>query len=112
LSAIGGPLYSEPMTGHDSDSKDRAIERVAASLYFFPEERVTEARLREILESGSRQERCWAISHLLRYAQWDDIWLYVTREQVRDLFPEIDLPEKLRAAWARMLKIETPVGSS
>jgi hypothetical protein len=100
------------MTGHDSDSKDRAIERVAASLYFFPEERVTEARLREILESGSRQERCWAISHLLRYAQWDDIWLYVTREQVRDLFPEIDLPEKLRAAWARMLKIETPVGSS
>ena len=100
------------MTGHDSDPKDQAIDRVASSLYFFPEERVTEARLREILESGSREERCWAVSHLLRFAQWDDIWLYVTRDQVRELFAEIELPESLRSAWGRMLKIETPVGSS
>ena len=49
------------------------------------------------------------MSHLLRYAQWDDIWTYVTREEVREIFPELELPENLRSAWARMLKIE-PVG--
>ena len=80
------------------------------SLYFFPEDKVTESRLREILASGDRAERCWAISHLLRFAQWDDIWLYVSRDEVRELFHEIELPDNLRAAWARMLKIEAPVG--
>ena len=81
-----------------------------SSLYFFPEEEVTESRLREILHRGTRRERCWAVSHLLRFAQWDDIWLYVSRDEVRELFSEVELPENLRTAWARMLKIEVPVG--
>jgi hypothetical protein len=81
-----------------------------SALYFFPDEEVSEARLKDILRRGARQERCWAISHLLRFAQWDDIWLYVSRDEVRDLFSEIELPDKLRTAWARMLKVEVPVG--
>ena len=84
--------------------------REEASLYFFPDANVTPSQLQRILDQGSRAERCWAISHLLRYAQWDDIWLLVTREQVRELLPEIELPENLRTAWARILKVETPVG--
>ncbi len=59
--------------------------------------------------TGPETERAWAISHMLRYAQWDDIWLYVTRDQVRQIFPSLELPETLRQAWARMLKIEAPV---
>jgi hypothetical protein len=80
------------------------------TLYFFPDRPVTIAELRRILSDGSRAERAWAISHLLRYAQWDDIWTYVSREQVREIFGELELPEGLRGAWARMLKIEAPVG--
>jgi hypothetical protein len=78
-------------------------------LYFFPDCEVTTAELRRILGEGSPGERAWAISHLLRYAQWDDIWTYVSKDEVRDIFPELDLPETLRAAWARMLKVEAPV---
>ncbi len=78
-------------------------------LYFFPDEQVTAARLRRVLDSGSPEERAWAISHLLRYAQWDDIWNHVSRDEVREIFPELDLPDNLRQAWARMLKIEAPV---
>ena len=66
------------------------------ALYFFPDE--------------DRARRAWAVSHLLRYAQWDDIWAYVSRDEVRDLFPDLDLPETLAHAWARMLKVEAPVG--
>lgn len=79
-------------------------------LYFFPEEGVTEEELERILEEGPKERRAWAISHLLRYAEWSDIWLYVTRDEVREIFSELDLPENLRIAWARHLKIETPVG--
>ena len=81
------------------------------SLYFFPDRQVTRQQLKVILEGDSEEERAWAISHMLRYAQWDDIWLYVSREEVRRVFPSLDLPKNLRQAWARMLKIEAPVSS-
>ncbi|MEE8138347.1 MAG: hypothetical protein V3R89_00100 [Thermoanaerobaculia bacterium] len=80
-------------------------------LYFFPDQEVRKQELERILVEGTLEERAWAISHLLRYAQWDDIWAYVSREEVREIFPSLDLPENLRTAWARMLKIEATVPS-
>jgi len=79
------------------------------NLYFFPDREVSADELKEILAEGAREQRAWAISHLLRYAQWEDIWSYVSRDEVREIFDELDLPEKLRQAWGRMLKVETPV---
>lgn len=76
-------------------------------LYFFPERRVTAGELEAMLHGEDREERCYAVSCMLRYAQWEDIWDYVSRDEVRDLFDDLDLPDSLRAAWARMLKIET-----
>jgi hypothetical protein len=29
---------------------------------------------------------------------------------VRDVFPDLDLPDNLRQAWGRMLKVEAGVG--
>ena len=81
-----------------------------ATLYFFPDEEISTDAVREILAGDDEGRRAWVVSHLLRYAQWDDIWDFVSRDEVRALFPQLDLPENLRAAWARMLKIETPVG--
>ena len=79
-------------------------------LYFFPDREITEEEVRAILSSDDQEQRAWAISHMLRYAQWDDIWTYVDRDEVREIFADLDLPENLRSAWARMLKIEAPVG--
>ena len=79
-------------------------------LYFFPEEDVTRAELLSILNGVDEERRAWAISHLLRYAQWDDIWTFVSEDQVREIFASLDLPENLRVAWARKLKIEAPAG--
>ena len=80
------------------------------TLYFFPDEEITRAELEEILSGDDRARKCWAVSHLLRYAQWDDIWDYISRDEVRQLFPDLDLPGTLAQAWARILKIEAPVG--
>ncbi|HVS02102.1 MAG TPA: hypothetical protein VMT16_04970 [Thermoanaerobaculia bacterium] len=79
-------------------------------LYFFPDDEITEEQARKWLAEGPAERRIWVISHLLRYAQWSDIWAYVTRDEVREVFADLDLPPNLRAAWGRMLKIETPVG--
>ena len=76
------------------------------SVYFFPDRPVSEAEVRRILSAGSVEAKAEVVSHLLRYAEWDDIWRYVSRDQVREVFSRLDLPDSLRAAWARSLKIE------
>jgi hypothetical protein len=81
----------------------------AEHLYFFPDQKVTAEEARQMLRQGTGDQRAWVISHLLRYAQWDDIWTFVSREEVKEIYPALDLPENLRNAWARMLKIEAPV---
>ncbi len=78
-------------------------------VYFFPDAEVTVSELRKALGGKDREARAWVISHLLRYALWEDIWEYVDREEVREIFPDLDLPENLRVAWGRMLKVEAPV---
>jgi len=87
----------------------REAESTETTLYFFPEDDVTEEELRRILGADDLERRAWAISHLLRYAQWEDIWTFVDRDEVREIFASLDLTENLRQAWARMLKIEAPV---
>ena len=83
--------------------------RTDDALYFFPEDEVSASELESILTGDDYERKCWAVSHLLRYAQWDDIWTYISRDEVRKLFADLDLPETLGQAWARMLKIEAPV---
>lgn len=79
-------------------------------LYFFPDREITADELKAILADGESEQRAWAISHLLRFAQWEDIWSYISRDEVREVFDDLDLPDNLRQAWGRMLKVEAPVG--
>ena len=92
-----------------TNDKKPQIEEGSQPLYFFPDRSVSSRELKRILDDGTQEERLWAISNMLRYAQWDDIWLYVSRDEVREVFPSLDLPDKLRQVLARMLKVETPV---
>ena len=91
------------MAGSRTDSQE--TER-GSKLYFFPDQPVTAEELRLLLSEGSPERRAWAISHLLRYADWEDIWSFTNREQVRIHFADLDLPPSLLAAWARILKIQ------
>ena len=91
------------MAGSRTDSQE--TER-GSKLYFFPDQPVTAEELRLLLIEGSAERRAWAISHLLRYADWEDIWSFTNREQVLAHFADLDLPGSLLAAWARILKIQ------
>lgn len=88
------------------DGLEPAGDRQDEPLYFFPDREVTASELEVLLAEGSESERAEAISCLLRYAEWGHIWRFVSREEVRRIFPELDLPERLRQAWARILGIE------
>ena len=95
------------MSGPDDDMRTPVEED--QSLYFFPEQSVSRSELAAILEGDDAERRAWAISHMLRYAQWEDIWTWVSRDDVREIFDQLDLPPNLKASLGRMLKIETPL---
>lgn len=77
----------------------------ADALYVFPDQQITETRLRELLADGSREERAQAITNLLSFVPWIDIWAQVSPEEVREIFPHLELPPGLRKAWASLLKL-------
>lgn len=96
-----------PTAGETDVDDDAAADAGDDGVYFFPEEPVSESRVRSILESGSDEEKAWVVSHLLTYGQWEDIWSWVDRDLVLRLFPRLDLPERLRVAWKRNLNLST-----
>jgi hypothetical protein len=75
-------------------------------LAFIPERAMTAEQLRKLLADGSEESRAWAVTRLLLYAEWDEIWHFVSREQVTALFSRLELPPALRTAWARILHLE------
>lgn len=78
--------------------------RQAQAVDFLPGRSLTPDALRDALEQSEPTEKAELVSHLLCYAPWDEIWTYVEREQVAELWDQLTLPEPLRRSWGRLLK--------
>ena len=100
-------IRSEDGAGTSSDAAlQKAPEPAASGVYFFPDRVVTEDEARKLLASKSKTEQAEVVSRLLTYAEYDEIWTWTDRETVRELFDQLDMPDRLRAAWARNLGLE------
>lgn len=64
-------------------------------LYFFWDYDLTEDDLRAILRGDNEFEKAWAITRLLEAARWEDIWRYITLDELRANF------DRLRFRFAR-----------
>ena len=51
--------------------------------YFFWDYDISDEEIRHILHQGSPMEKAWIITRILEYAKWDDIWHYLTVEDIR-----------------------------
>lgn len=54
--------------------------------------------IQEIL-SGPRQNRLWLVAKILEHAQWNEIWDYLTVDQIAEDLPYLRLPQKTKAHW-------------
>ena len=52
-------------------------------LYFFWDYDISDAQVRHLLRAGQPAEKAWVISRILNYAKWDDIWSYLTVNDIR-----------------------------
>jgi hypothetical protein len=74
-------------------------------LYFFWDYDISQAQVLHILESGPPHEKAWIISRILEYAKWEDIWRYLTPEDIRQHFEQLHFrrPQD-RELWAYALE--------
>ena len=61
--------------------------------YFFWDYDISEEDIRRILRGDNEVEKAWVITRILEYARWEDIWRYLTLNDVRENY------EQLRFRW-------------
>lgn len=75
-------------------------------VYFFWDYDLSEEDVREILAGDDEYRRAWVISRILNAAHWDDIWKYVTLDDIRTSFDQLRFrtPHQ-RELWAHALEV-------
>lgn len=74
--------------------------------YFFWDYDLSEEDVREILAGDDEHRKAWVISRILNAARWEDIWDYLTVDDIRTHFDQLTfrLPH-MRDLWARALEV-------
>lgn len=74
--------------------------------YFIWDYDLSEEDVRQILTGDDEYRKVWMISRLLNAAFWDDIWQYITLEDIRTYFDQLHFRTPyLREAWAHALEV-------
>lgn len=74
--------------------------------YFIWDYDISEEQVWEILRGDNETRKVWLISRILQYARWDDIWKYLTLDDVRKYFDQIywRFPF-IKDMWAHALEV-------
>ncbi len=74
--------------------------------YFIWDYDLTEAEVRAILRSEDPYEKAWLITRILEAAHFEDIWNYLTIQDIRDNFPYLRFRFRdIRDLWAMALEL-------
>ncbi len=74
-------------------------------LPYFWEHKITPQRLKEILNSDDEGERNWAIARLLESAPLSEVWEYLSFDEIKLVFADLQLKKPVRKAWEKALKV-------
>ncbi|OGC06906.1 hypothetical protein A2526_01040 [candidate division WOR-1 bacterium RIFOXYD2_FULL_36_8] len=69
------------------------------SLYFFWDYDLSEKEVVNILKTGNKTEKNWIIARILEYAKWDDIWKYLSLNQIKEALPSLKINPKFKNIW-------------
>jgi len=72
--------------------------------YFFWDYEISDDEVRHLLRHGNPAEKAWVTIRILEHAKWDDIWRYLTVDDVRQNFERLRFrrPQD-RELWAYAL---------
>ncbi|MDH7487400.1 MAG: hypothetical protein QHJ81_14145 [Anaerolineae bacterium] len=73
--------------------------------YFFWDYDITEEEIRRILRGDNEVGKAWVITRILEYARWEDIWRYLTLDDIRKNFQQLGLKPYFRDLWSYALEV-------
>lgn len=73
--------------------------------YFLWDYDLTKDQIHAILHGSNEVEKHWLIGRVLTHAKFEDVWHYLTLEDIVRSFPNLRLPEKTKRAWQRALNV-------
>lgn len=69
--------------------------------YFFWDYDIDDEEIHQILRSGTVDEKAWVIIRILEYAKWNDIWRYLSPDDIRNSFHQLRFRQPQdRELWA------------
>lgn len=98
----GTPAAARPWL---QDILGRLEEEIAQHTIWEYDEDVNDLRRYIEIEDKTSPERIWAISRVLKYADWKDVRRMLTVEDIEDVLPQVDLPERKRKALEKALEV-------
>lgn len=73
--------------------------------YFLWDYDLSENQIRKILHGNNEVEKLWLITRIITHAKFDDIWQYLTIEDIVRAFPKLRLPLKSKQSWQHALNV-------
>lgn len=75
-------------------------------LPYFWDYQITQTRLKRLAKGlEGETSQIWAISRLLESAPYEEIWQFVSLEDLRKIFPKLKLKKPIQKAWQRTLEV-------
>lgn len=72
-------------------------------LTFLWDYNLTEEDVQKALRQGNDTTRHWLTSRILESAKYEDVWKYITPQQIAQNFSKLRLKPPVRRAWQRAL---------
>jgi hypothetical protein len=72
--------------------------------YFLWDYDLSEDEVRKILEKGDEFSRLWLVARILESAKYEDVWKYLTLDEILKIFPRLKLKKPIKEAWLHAFK--------
>jgi hypothetical protein len=82
--------------------------------YFIWDYDLTVEDIHAILQGDNETKKAWLIARILESARYEDVWKFISLDELRRIFPKLKLKPPVRAAWAFALQVwdSEPVNGS
>lgn len=68
---------------------------------------LSETQVHEILQHEPFEQRKWLIARILERAPLEEVWRYLTMEQIRDALPHLRMDPKTQRHWQEAIDVWT-----
>lgn len=73
--------------------------------YFLWDYDLSENQIHAILHGNNEVEKLWLMTRIITHAKFEDIWQYLTVEDIVKVFFKLRLPLKAKENWQRALNV-------